>query len=546
MPVTIREQPHPFDFAGNPTGFLLKGTPLVTAGRKSKSSWRVNALPSAVLTLSYGETVFNFQITSASQARYYPDRIAAYTDHTQLQEELTSKIAENYTISRHYEVTVEDDLTITFVSKEYGADVVHLDGNGSGDIEMLILTDGIARTERPNYGVYAKFEITRYSNGSVQEVETPEILLHLNASNMAVLPLEILRSYFTAADVPSLTEAYNVYPLLYATIKCRLTYSDIYGNIPQVGVLKHSQEFLLSAGKLDNEHHSLNLADWGTAMGANVRLSDYTDIRDFGCPNGLTVRSYAELPQYVYFMLFNTQRDATYSRNLTVKVSVCRKDGSTYAFDPGILTVTNRNIVRIPVSAQTLGLSADDTLSYHIVVLNGGGLSWSRTYVLGQKPYNSQVFMLQNRYGLLETLYTDTSAIDEKTDGGDTVQNGVAGTDITDTATIHTARTGYKTTREIQAVADAMRNKFNYRIVGSRIVPIAIIPDTLTVTDTAEDLISAEFQYRFNRPSTNGAIGNVPIVPDLPDVWEDRAVWLDFVRSASPQINRITANYKIK
>lgn len=546
MPVTIREQPHPFDFAGNPTRYLLKGTPLVTAGRKSKSSWRVNELPSTLLTLSYGETVFNFQITSASQARYYPDRIAAYTDTAQLQEELTSKIAENYTISRHYEVTVEDDLTFTFVSKEYGADVVHLDGNGSGDIEMLVLNDGIARTERPNYGVFAKFEITRYSSGSVQEVETPEILLHLNASNMAVLPLEILRSYFTAADVPSLTEAYNVYPLLYATIKCRLTYSDIYGNIPQVGVLKHSQEFLLSAGKLDNEHHSLNLADWGTAMGTNVRLSDYTDIRDFGCPNGLTVRSYAELPQYVYFMLFNTQRDATYSRNLTIKVSVCRKDRSTYAFDPGILTVTNRNIVRIPVSAQTLGLSADDTLSYHIVVLNGGGLSWSRTYVLGQKPYNSQVFMLQNRYGLLETLYTDTSAIDEKTEGGDTVQNGVAGTDITDTATIHTARTGYKTTREIQTIADAMRNRFNYRIVGSRIVPIAIIPDTLTVTDTAEDLISAEFQYRFNRPSTNGTIGNVPIVPDLPDVWEDRAVWLDFVRSASPQINRITANYKIK
>ena len=173
MPVTIREQPHPFDFAGNPTRYLLKGTPIVTAGQKSKSSWRVNALPSAVLTLSYGETVFNFQITSISQARYYPDRIAAYTDPAQLQEELTSKIAENYTISRHYEVTVEDDLTVNFLSKEYGADVVYLDGNGSGDIEMLVLNYGIARTERPNYGVFAKFEITRYSSGSVQEVETP-------------------------------------------------------------------------------------------------------------------------------------------------------------------------------------------------------------------------------------------------------------------------------------------------------------------------------------------------------------------------------------
>ena len=38
------------------------------------------------------------------------------------------------------------------------------------------------------------------------------------------------------------------------------------------------------------------------------------------------------------------------------------------------------------------------------------------------------------------------------------MKNGVVGADITDTATVHTARTGYRTAREIQLVADAMRN----------------------------------------------------------------------------------------
>lgn len=64
MAVTIREQPHPLDFAGNGTRFLLKGTPTLTAGSKSRSVWRVDALPSSVLTVGFGDTVLDFQITS--------------------------------------------------------------------------------------------------------------------------------------------------------------------------------------------------------------------------------------------------------------------------------------------------------------------------------------------------------------------------------------------------------------------------------------------------------------------------------------------------
>ena len=65
MAVTIREQPHPLDFAGNGTRFLLKGTPILTAGSKSRSVWRVDALPSSVLTVGFGGTV----LTSKSPRR---------------------------------------------------------------------------------------------------------------------------------------------------------------------------------------------------------------------------------------------------------------------------------------------------------------------------------------------------------------------------------------------------------------------------------------------------------------------------------------------
>ena len=543
MAVTIREQPHPLDFAGNRPRFLLKGTPVATAGSKSRSAWRVNALPSSVLTVGFGDTVLDFQITSPYQARDRADRIAGYTDTSMLKKELQSKIAEHYTISRHYDVTLADDLTLTFLSKEYGGEVVTIDGNGSGNIEQLEQVAGVARVLHPNYGVFAHFEVTRYSGGAVQTLETPDMILHLDADDLAELPLDILRSYFTTADVPSLSETFAAYPLQYATLKFRLTYSDVSGEIPQVGVLKHSQEAMLSAGRLDDTHQTLNLADWETDMGAAAKLSEYTDIRDFGSPTGLTVRSYAELPQYAYFLLFNTLESASHSRQLNVGVIVRTKDGGIHTANQGQVTVANYNIVRLPLSVAALGLDPSDVLSYTVSIRNESGAKWTRTYVLGRKPIGAQEFLLQSRYGLLESLSTDTSAVEEQTDGSDTVKNGVVGADITDTATVHTARTGYRTAREIQLVADAMRSRHNYRIIGGRAVPIAVIPDTLTVTDTAEDLMEAEFQYRFNKPATTTSTGNLPILPGTLERWDDLLLWIDDLQRSAARQNEIANQY---
>ena len=543
MAVTIREQPHPLDFAGNGTRFLLKGTPILTAGSKSRSVWRVDALPSSVLTVGFGGTVLDFQISTPYQAKDSALRIAAYTDTAMLKSELSTKIAGNHTIARHYDVTVADDLTLTFVSKDYGGETVTLDGNGSGDIEQVEQVAGVTRVQRPNYGVLAWFEVTRYNGGVVQELATPDMILHLGADNLAELPLEILRHYFAAADVPSLTETFNAYPLLYATLKYRLAYTDVSGEIPQAGVVKRSQECFLSAGRLDDSHHALNLADWHTAMGASATLSEHKDIRDFASPTELTVRTYASLSQYAYFLLFNIYQDNAHTRSLAVRVDVRTKDGHTFPLDMGSVTVQNYNIVRIPLSPSALGIpSAEDVLSYTVTAQNASGAVWTRTFVLERKPHRAQEFLLQNRYGLLETLSTYTSAVEEETEGSDTVKNGVVGADITDTATVHTARTGYKTEREIQLVADAMRGRFNYRIVDGRAVPIAILPDTLTVTDTAEDLVEAEFQYRFNKPST-AKTGNLPVNPGTVEKWDDELIWRDDIVRTSARQNEIATHY---
>ena len=505
-----------------------------TVGRKSRSVFCVHTLPQYMLTLTFGDNVLVFRIVGEYMGRNNPMDIANYSDSASLRNELVTKIAENYHIMRYYEVSVDEYLNITFVSREYGGDIVSLDGDGSGDIDVLEQTTGIARTEYPNYQIFAKFEVERSSGASFQQLESPEMFLHLNEENTADVPTEILRSFFSQVDLPDPRfETLAAYPLRYATLKCRLTYSEVYGQPLQVGVLKHSRYFHLLSGRIDGIHHSYNLPDWNTEV-QNEHLSYYDYVRDFGCTTGLTVRSFLGMPQYAYFLLFDNYHDESYTNTIGISVIAREKSGEIFIRDYGQISITNYKLVRIPLSAEALELTlmVRELLSYTVVVKNGTGLAWKRTYVMEQKPYNAQVFLLQNKYGLLESVFAVDEAVEEETQGTDTVKNGIVDIDITDTSTVYTARMGFKSAQELSLVAEAMRGRFNFRILDEEmIVPIAIIPDTLTVVDTAEDLLSVEFQYRFKLDNTIAASSAAPIYPTEPiTIWNDVIRWTDGIR----------------
>jgi len=529
MAVTIREKPFAFDFAGNRTRFLLNGSPVSVNGSKSKSVYKIQSLPSLCLVVSFAGEKYTFEISTPALARNNPNRIANYTYLPSLKSELQSKIAENYYIARHYDVTIDDNLVLTFVSKQCGADTVTVSGLFGGSISTISLTNGTARVRKSNYQMMARFEIVRWYEGSEQTIESPEMLLRFGEDNVAELPVEILRPYFSAADVPSVTETFAGHVLRYATLRYKLTYAEVFGDVPQVGVLKRSSELFLSAGCLEESHRTLNLPDWNTPLGTTKKFSECQFVRDFGSESGLTIRSYKEMPQFAYFMLFTNSKPASFQRSMQINVKIVDKNGQTFVFNPGVIAISNFSIVRIPLSVQALSLGTytSDILSYTIYVENHQGTFWTRTFVLESKPFNSAVFFLQNRYGLLESLSADEQATEERTEGEQTVQNGVIGIDITDRSTIHTARSYYRSRRERQLVADAMNSRFNYRIVAGMPVPIAIVPDSLTVRDDNEDVLEIEFQYRFIVPNAGHGSNFEPITPDVPAVWADGQVWND-------------------
>ena len=504
MSVTIEENPFPLDFAGNRCQYRIRCTPYSNGGRRSVSVFKIGQMPGLgySLTVTYGETTLTMIVTVAYNKRDDPNFLMRRTEPEKIKAELEKKVARNYEIAQLYDVTVSDELEIVFTSKEAGGDSVTITSNDTNAIiDEIEQVAGITPVARANYGVTGWLELQRYANGSVSEERTPEFQLHPDSSGRVKVPLDILRPYFTQCDIPPTGEAFDTHQLLYALLKYRLVFADRFGTPPQVQSLQYSDWRLLSAGTVREDSRKRNLPDWLTSD-MSVPLSHYKHIRNYGSTNGLTVRCFAGMPQYAYFILFDTESGPGLTRDLEVDVKVMEKSGNVVSLGASTFPVKNLNIVRLPLSSDTLRImeSCPDAMSYTVTCTEGAAFKWRRTFLLERKPLHGSVFLLQNRLGVLESLLVENELAEKETAGDEVVRDGGFEIAVTDSETTFTARTGYRSREELQLLADAAGNANNYKLENGNPVPITILPDTLTVADEAEDLQSVEFRYRHNLP----------------------------------------------
>lgn len=515
MSAAITSAPFLFDFANNALKFLLTGTPVSVIGSKAVSRYKITTFPRAnyTVTVIYGSEKFVFNVSTSTIAQTNPYEIYLYSNILQKQTELINKIAQNYYIEKDYAVTVSDTLEIIFTARQNGGEKVTLQTNDTAaNIQLISHTTGTARVEKTGYKLFAKMEIKQFTAGSAVSY-TPEILLHVNAANKASLPLTMLRSYFQGVDTPTMIQKFAAYALKHAIIKCRLIYSDYFNGLVQMQ--KYSSEYYLVNGKISEAHRELNLPDWSCPMGERHRFYDFARPRSYGSPSELTVKSYLGMPQYAYFMLFNVNAAATYKTSLQFRVNILNEDGSTKNnINPGTLSFHNFSIARVPLSVYALSLNNHSTqiLSYTVRVYHSDvpNAVWTRTFIMQEKPYHAQEFLLQNRYGVLESFFVDHEMIEKTVDGEKVTCEDNVEIDVHDIFTTYTARTGYKSDFEMKLLGAAIENKYHYKIVNKTPVPITILPDTLTILNEKEDLQMAEFQYTFKIPdktvtvTTNG------------------------------------------
>lgn len=502
MAASITVSPFRFDFVNNPLKFTLTGTPVAVAGTKAMSRYKIITMPRINNTLSviYGNKKFVFAVRNTSAAKSNPNEIYLSTNALDNKNELIKKIAQNYYIEKDYIVTISNALDIIFSARQNGGENVTLQSSDSlANIPLYTHTAGVATEEKKGYRLFAKLEVTR--NGT--KFQTPEILLHVDNAFKASLPLTMLRSYFQNVDTPGLNQKFAAYFLKYAMIKCRLVYSDFFDDMVQMQ--KYSTDYHIANGKVLGEQWALNLPDWNCPLGESAKFKEFARPRSYGSASGLTVKSYKEMPQYAYFMLFNTAEAGNYTTTMQFRVDILNENGSTKSnINPGTLTFSNYSIFRVPLSVDALSLGTHSTqiVSYTVRVYHSAAPAavWTRKFVLQQKPFFAKEFLLQNKYGVLESFFVENEMIEKTIDGEEITCNGRAEIDVQDISTTFLARTGNKSDFELKLLADALESKHNYKIVNNVLHPITIIPGTLTVLDENEDLQEAEFQYIFKMP----------------------------------------------
>jgi hypothetical protein len=503
MPANLVNNIFPLDFIKNDLTFDLTGSPYVSKGKKSISKYKITALP-AVGQKFYIEfegkslefTVKNPSSISANDAY----AIQNYTGAL-LINELTSKIIFNYYLSIFYDITITSDLIITFTAKEPGTGNVTLKDISIDNTGIVTTTIGSSSVLKNNYQIFAKLIISRYFNENIETLETQPIFLSLNDKNLVSFPAEILRSYFENIDIPLADSTFSASILKYAYLKVQIQFAEYYDHTVQL-VKSSSNYYLLNAASLDN-FRNVNQGDWIDPIDSSM-ISQSSYARAFGSDSGLCIRTFINCPQYAYFFYFNKDISANQQKTLNVKVQGLLRDGSIVIKNI-TFNVKNYNFVRVPLSVKALGLSEETSLieySVQIFAVADTSKTWTRKFVITPEPFNAKVFLFQNRYGVLESFFTESESF-EKNISGDVMTKGNFVDIDREIEKTFICKTGPKSIREMQLLSDALDSNFNFIWINKRAVSVVILPESFVIKNESEDFQEAEFKYRINLPEVN-------------------------------------------
>ena len=534
MSITLTERPFKYDFVRNQLAAKFICTPDSISGVRFYKQFYFTSFPGIGKTIdfSFGSTTIKFIVSYSFWAERQFNYIAQSSTPAEMLAAFEAKILYHYTLSQYYDISAEisgNGVTLTFAAKNVGTEynlTITTDDLTSHYTVLSGNIDGVDQVRRENYNVYCQLLINRYRNYLLETVRSPEIILSVDNNNNIKLPLEILKSYFSDCDIPNYQDSVAGYPLQYALLQYNILYSEIFGSTPEVRqVFKSANLFALNA-KMYEYSRSVNLPDWDT-FHPEISISEYPQPRNYGSSNNLTVKSYKNLIQLLYFIYVadNDQAD-------TYKVDILLKDGTKIQnYKSGQITFKKNNITRVPVGFKALGLDAytDAEIIAYTVKFSFQGTSisdiviFTRTYILEEKPFFAKEFLLQNKYGVLESFSCDNQLTEKSFEGDKTVLNNSVEIDISDETTQYTVRTGYKKKSEMLQLADAVAQKYNYRIENGKIYAITILPDTFTIIDEKEDLQSAEFSYILNTPAMDIGVEESQILY----LFENERVWND-------------------
>lgn len=506
MTAILSTSPFTLDFIKNELFFGITGTPVKSIGKKSVTTFIVDHLPAVgeKVIIQFYNTTLEFIVKDPGKTIHEGYSLQNVIE-SNLIGELKAKIVSNYYLNLYYDIILSDTFKLTFTSKEAGGENVVMKTSTSDDfftVDSKII--GYTRNELDHYRIYAKFLIDRYKDEISESIQSPELFLSLDSKYKAKVPVDLLRSYFENVDIPQISvNGFTKEILKYAFLKVRLQYAEFYDS--KVQLVKNSGFFYFLNAACLSSHRSVNKQEWVDTLSSDM-ISKSKRLRIYGT-NQDTVRTFPGMQEFIYVYYFDKEQIPTATRTCIVAIATKLKDGTVSATQV-TFSVKNHNFVRINCSVDSLQLPNPETiLEYTVSILDSadGSKSFQKTYRLFNKPIHSSVFLLQNRYGVLDSFYTESQKFEKSSSGEKLIKGSLTAYDL-ESEYKFTASTGFKSENQLQLLSDASENRFNFIVINNTAVPIAIIPGSIVVRDKKEDLLSAEFDYIINTSKADKTI----------------------------------------
>lgn len=364
---------------------------------------------------------------------------------------------------------------------------------------ILLNTQGSDKKYYPNYAIEARLRVQFNNYNSVTTRQIDGLVFQPDPSGKVEIALDLLADMIPQPDLPpTVNRSSTIEVLTNALMKYRLSYGEIWGeDTPLIQNWTDGTENMVLCGEVAERFSRLNLSDWDDT---DKQFSESNNIlRILGEPSGKRSKVCVGQAEYVYAMWYDSTQALSATKTFYLRVYF------NGAAQPSVYTLTAKNgeIYRIPVGPTALDdlfEFANPTLvnqRYYHVRLGNVSYMWEHTYMVMPDYYEPTEFVIQNKYGFLQTLVVPQVRREIVTEAEEMTAERLRYLNITENSEVYTATTALMTREEARRLAMCLGQKYHYVKNGAAWLRITIEAGSFTVMDAEENMVRVEFQYRF-------------------------------------------------
>ena len=429
-------------------------------------------------------------------------------------QQLASNIASCYYISQIFDVTTSSTsgglLGIAFNSVRREAHTIDLYFESMAGQRLQDSSFGLNRgTVRlgtnpenlPNYSLAVAIDVLANNCNAVTQSSSDWMFFQPDADGNVSVPLDILRSHFFQPDLPAPAEPAGPVLLTNFFLKYRIRYAEFYGSEPLLQTVTATPWLYAFDGEVADYYSRLNLPDW--ICGAQqVQFSSNDSTRFFvlGEDQGSTADVRRSQPEFLTLFYYDTSKAINATATLRLSLSVIDADGQTSS---SILsyTVRNGNVYRFNVGPAALSLSSAVSYTLSIVPYISPNAnvspSFVRTYRVIPDLYRQHTFLLQNKWGCLNTFIAESLSAAFVTEGDSLAVRHRHYVGLNRRYQSFTVTSPALRRAEALRLSRSLASSYQYYLHSNAWFRIAIDPDSVTFIDETEDMVSLQFSFRF-------------------------------------------------